>query len=56
MNIEIQNHQEVRAKVHPCFSTLNHNLAYCYDTARAIQWVLKQASRAFQGVRGSFED
>jgi MoaA/NifB/PqqE/SkfB family radical SAM enzyme len=39
-----------------CFSTLNHNLAYCYDTGRAIKWILKQASRAFQGVSGSFED
>lgn len=39
-----------------CFSTLNHNLAYCYDSARAIKWVLKQASRAFQGVSGSFDE
>jgi hypothetical protein len=28
-----------------CFSTLNHNLAYCYDASRAIRWVLKQAVR-----------
>ena len=39
-----------------CFSTLNHNLAYCYDTARAVKWILKQAGRAFQGVSGSFDD
>jgi hypothetical protein len=39
-----------------CFSTLNHNLAYCYDSARAIKWILKEAGRAFQGVSGSFED
>ena len=39
-----------------CFSTLNHNLAYCYDTARAVKWVLKQAGRAFQGVSGSFDE
>jgi len=38
-----------------CFSTLNHTLAYCYDDARAIRWVLKQARRGFQGVTGSFE-
>jgi MoaA/NifB/PqqE/SkfB family radical SAM enzyme len=38
-----------------CFSTLNHNLGYCYDDARVIKWVLKQASRAFQGVTGSFD-
>ena len=39
-----------------CFSTLNHNLAYCYDSARAIKWILKQAGRAFQGVTGSFDE
>ncbi|MBV9508251.1 MAG: radical SAM protein [Acidobacteriia bacterium] len=38
-----------------CFSTLNHNLAYCYDAARAIKWVGKQAMRGFQGTSGSFE-
>ena len=39
-----------------CFSTLNHNLAYCYDAKRAIKWVMKQASRGFQGTSGSFDD
>ncbi|HEV2425336.1 MAG TPA: radical SAM protein [Terriglobia bacterium] len=39
-----------------CFSTLNHNLGYCYDDKRVIKWVLKQAGRAFQGVSGSFDD
>jgi MoaA/NifB/PqqE/SkfB family radical SAM enzyme len=38
-----------------CFSTLNHNLGYCYNDARAIRWVLKQAARGFQGVTGSFD-
>lgn len=38
-----------------CFSTLNHNLGYCYDDARAIRWVWRQARRGFQGVTGSFE-
>jgi len=37
-----------------CFSTLNHNLAYCYDATRVIKWVGKQAARGFQGVTGSF--
>ncbi|MGA7235817.1 MAG: hypothetical protein WBY44_09065, partial [Bryobacteraceae bacterium] len=37
-----------------CFSTLNHNLAYCYDAMRVVKWVGKQASRGFQGVSGSF--
>jgi len=39
-----------------CFSTLNHNLGYCYDAARALKWVFMQASRGFQGTSGSFED
>jgi MoaA/NifB/PqqE/SkfB family radical SAM enzyme len=37
-----------------CFSTLNHNLAYCYDASRVIKWVSKQAVRGFQGTSGSF--
>lgn len=37
-----------------CFSTLNHNLGYCYNDARVIKWVVKQATHAFQGVSGSF--
>jgi len=39
-----------------CFSTLNHNLGYCYDAARALKWVLKQASHGFQGTNGNFGD
>jgi MoaA/NifB/PqqE/SkfB family radical SAM enzyme len=39
-----------------CFSTLNHNLAYCYKASRAARWVLKQAAHGFQGTRGGFED
>ncbi|MCZ2151735.1 MAG: radical SAM protein [Bryobacterales bacterium] len=39
-----------------CFSTLNHNLAYCYKASRAIRWTLKQAMNRFQGTTGSFED
>jgi MoaA/NifB/PqqE/SkfB family radical SAM enzyme len=38
-----------------CFSTLNHNLAYCYDAGKAARWVLRQALHGFQGVTGSFE-
>jgi len=38
-----------------CFSTLNHNIGYCYDDGRVIRWVLKQAARGFQGVSGSFD-
>jgi MoaA/NifB/PqqE/SkfB family radical SAM enzyme len=39
-----------------CFSTLNHNLSYCYDASRAIRWLLKQAANGFRGTTGSFED
>ena len=39
-----------------CFSTLNHNLAYCYDAGRAFRWMLKQALSGFQGTTGSFDE
>jgi MoaA/NifB/PqqE/SkfB family radical SAM enzyme len=39
-----------------CFSTLNHNLAYCYDATRVIKWMGKQAVHGFQGATGSFSD
>jgi MoaA/NifB/PqqE/SkfB family radical SAM enzyme len=38
-----------------CFSTLNHNLGYCYNDGRVIRWVLRQGLRRFQGVTGSFD-
>jgi radical SAM protein with 4Fe4S-binding SPASM domain len=41
-----------------CFSTLNHNLAYCYNDARAIKWLWEQAVvNRFRGGRTlSFDD
>ncbi|MGC8795334.1 MAG: hypothetical protein ACP5U2_18320, partial [Bryobacteraceae bacterium] len=39
-----------------CYSTLNHNLAYCYKPSRALKWVLRQALRGFQGTTGAFQD
>jgi len=39
-----------------CFSTLNHNLGYCYNDARVIKWLWKQAKNRFQGGSKSFED
>ena len=30
---------------HHCFSTLNHNLAYCYDDARVIKWLWREVVR-----------
>jgi radical SAM protein with 4Fe4S-binding SPASM domain len=39
-----------------CFSTLNHNLGYCYNDARVIKFVWKQTKNRFQGGARSFED
>lgn len=38
-----------------CFSTLGYNVAYCYDIARVVKWLVKQAINGFQGATGSFE-
>ena len=47
------NHMKRSCQTH-CFSTLNHNLGFCYNDARVIKWILKQAAHGFQGVSGSF--
>jgi MoaA/NifB/PqqE/SkfB family radical SAM enzyme len=40
-----------------CFSTLNHNLAYCYNDARVIKWLWSQVVKnKFQGGARSFDD
>jgi radical SAM protein with 4Fe4S-binding SPASM domain len=39
-----------------CFSTLNHNLAYCYNDSRVIKWLWANARNKFQGGVRSFED
>ena len=39
-----------------CFSTLNHNLAYCYNDARVIKWIWSQLRNGFQGGARSFGD
>ena len=42
---------------HHCFSTLNHNLAYCYNDARVIKWLWQQDATGLQGgAARSFED
>ena len=38
-----------------CFSTLNHNLAYCYNDARVIKWLWQQVKRGFGSGARSFE-
>src|SRR6516164_1477367 len=39
-----------------CFSTLNHNLGYCYNDARVIKWLWQQARHGLNGGVRSFED
>jgi hypothetical protein len=40
-----------------CFSTLNHNLAYCYNDARVIKWLWSQVIKhKFQGGARSFDE
>ncbi len=49
--------RQIKRECQPhCFSTLNHNLSYCYRAGRAIKWTLKQAIRGFRGTTGSFDD
>ena len=38
-----------------CVSTLNHNLGYCYNDARVLKWLWKQARNGFQSGARSFE-
>jgi MoaA/NifB/PqqE/SkfB family radical SAM enzyme len=37
-----------------CFSTLNHNLSYCYRASRVIKWMLRQTLNGFRGTTGGF--
>jgi MoaA/NifB/PqqE/SkfB family radical SAM enzyme len=54
----IENHKfetnqltEMKKSCQPhCFSTLNHILAHCYNDARVIKWMFKQALNRFQGT------
>lgn len=54
--IEPKQLQEMKRECEPnCFSTLNHILAFCYNDARVIRWLLRQAGHGFQGVTGNME-
>ena len=35
-----------------CFSTLNHIVAWCYDSGRVIRFLMRQAAHGFQGIHG----
>ena len=39
-----------------CFSTLNHIVGFCYNDARVIKWLFKQAIHGFQGVTNWSDD
>ena len=53
---ELQQLDRMKQACHKhCFSTLNHNLGYCYNDGRVIRWLLKQARHGFQGLTGSFD-
>jgi MoaA/NifB/PqqE/SkfB family radical SAM enzyme len=59
----IENHKfedgqlkEMKKSCQPhCFSTLNHIVAFAYNDARVIKWLLKQAAHGFQGLSGTIE-
>ncbi|MGE5246109.1 MAG: hypothetical protein ACM3SQ_17935 [Betaproteobacteria bacterium] len=47
---------DMKATCEPnCFSTLNHIVGWCYNDARVVRWLARQALHGFQGVRGNFE-
>lgn len=53
---EVRQLNEMKKSCQPhCFSTLNHIVAFGYNDARAIRFILKQAVRGFQGIKGNFE-
>jgi len=39
-----------------CFSTLQHNLGFCYNDRRVLHWVARQAARGFRSGARCFED
>ena len=46
---------EMKVSCEPnCFSTLNHIVGWCYDDARVIKWLARQARHGFQGAHGNF--
>src|ERR1700723_958481 len=52
-NFEKKQLEEMKAGCQPhCFSTLNHNLAYCYDATRVVKWLRKNAPRGVHGGGG----
>ena len=49
--------KEMKKSCQPhCFSTLNHIVGFCYNDARVIKWLWKQAMHGFQGVTNWSDD
>ncbi len=47
---------EMKKSCNPhCLSTCNYLLSHCYDTKRAVTWVLRQARKGFTEPSGSFD-
>lgn len=54
---EAQSLKEMKRSCQPhCFSTLNHIVGFCYNDARVIKWLWKQAMHGFQGVTNWSDD
>jgi MoaA/NifB/PqqE/SkfB family radical SAM enzyme len=54
---ELQPLNEMKKSCQPhCFSTLNHIVGFCYNDARVIKWLWKQALHGFQGVTNWSDD
>ena len=57
-NHKFDNHQLEEMKKScetECFSTLNHIVSYCYNEARIIRWLAKQALHGFREATGTIE-
>jgi len=37
-----------------CFSTLQHNVGFCYNDARIVRWIARQVARGFRANAGAF--
>jgi MoaA/NifB/PqqE/SkfB family radical SAM enzyme len=56
-NFDTKHLREMKRGCQPhCFSTLNHIVGFCYNDARVIKWLLKQAMHGFQGVTNWSDD
>ena len=56
---DVQQLDEMKKGFEPqaaAFRRSGYNVAYCYDAARVMKWLFKQAQHGFQGVTGSFEE